>query len=139
MQPVHGIEPADLALWRHVTETAVQEVLDELHVAANGAAALLDELARVSVVVRDDTHDDDPDLLGMYIGTPVGAAEPGMTLPPLVEIYLLPLVDLATPEELIHLEPDLEVLATETRITVRHEIGHHFGLDHAVLERLGLN
>lgn len=138
MHPAHGIETAELAAWRQIAERAVQEVLDELHVATNGATSLLEELARVSVVVRDDAPEEDPDLLGVYIGTPVGVAEPGMTLPPLVEIYLLPLVDLATPETLTHLEPDLAVLAAETRITVRHEIGHHFGLDHTVLERLGL-
>jgi predicted Zn-dependent protease with MMP-like domain len=138
MQPANAPRPDELAQWRRCAETAVNAALDELHDAADGSERILAELARVSVVVRDDADEDDPDLLGMYLGTPVGETDPGMNLPPLVEVYLLPLVDLTTPEHLRHLQPDLTLLAEEVRITVRHEIGHHFGLDHAVLERLGL-
>lgn len=75
-------------------------------------------------------HDVPDDLLGLYVGTPIedrvlGADEP---LPDRIFIFRDNLCDMCeTREELIE----------EIRITVLHEIGHHFGLDEERLDELG--
>ena len=126
-------------LWRDVVQDAVLGELNRLSILSAGEPSLAAEIARVSVVVLDDAPPEEPDLLGVYLGIPV--TEPGGDagqLPPLVNVFLLPLVDIATPDHLEHLEPDLERLREETIITVRHELAHHFGMDHQRLDELGL-
>ncbi len=86
-------------------------------------------LAEVAVIVEDRSPADDPGLYGLYLGAPLDepwAAEGG--LPPMIAIYMYPLVhDCATEDELVD----------EVRITVLHELGHHLGMDEDDLEALG--
>jgi predicted Zn-dependent protease with MMP-like domain len=93
-----------------------------------------DEIARlirnVAVIVEDDAPPDDPDLLGLYDGVALTEryGEAGMELPDRIFVYRLPLLDFC----------DDEVqLADEVRITVVHEVAHHFGIDDARLDELG--
>ena len=95
---------------------------------------LPDDLARlvdnVVVLVEPEAPDDDPDLLGLYDGlalTERPANHAGM-LPDRILLFRGPLLDMADTEE------DLE---DEVRITVVHEVAHHFGLDDARLHDLG--
>ena len=94
--------------------------------------ALPEELGRamenVAVQVRDEDPDD-PELLGLYEGTPL--TERGdytHTLPDVIFIYRLPICDMCETED--------EVV-DEVRITVIHEIAHHFGIDDDRLDELG--
>jgi predicted Zn-dependent protease with MMP-like domain len=129
----------DLSRWRDLVETAVRAELDRLVVLCGDDHALRAELTGVSVVVLDDAPEEEPDLLGLYLGVPVTEAGDRFGhLPPLVQLFLLPLVDMATAEHLDHLEPDTGRLVEETVITVRHELAHHFGMDHDRLGQLGL-
>ncbi len=86
-------------------------------------------LNEVAVVVEDRSPDDDPGLYGLYLGAPLDepwAASGG--LPPMIAIYMYPLIhDCATEDELVD----------EVRITVLHELGHHLGMDEDDLEALG--
>ena len=93
-----------------------------------------DELAtlvrNVVVLVEDDPPEDDPDLLGLYDGlalTERPANHAGM-LPDRILLFRGPLLDMADTVE------DLE---EEVRITVVHEVAHHFGLDDRRLHELG--
>ena len=95
---------------------------------------LPDELARlvdnVVVLVEPEAPADDPDLLGLYDGlalTERPANHAGM-LPDRILLVRGPLLDMADTVE------DLE---EEVRITVVHEVAHHFGLDDARLHELG--
>ena len=95
---------------------------------------LPDELARlvsnVVVLVEPDAPPDDPDLLGLYDGlalTERPANHAGM-LPDRILLFRGPLLEMADTEA------DLE---EEVRITVVHEVAHHFGLDDARLHDLG--
>jgi len=66
-------------------------------------------------------------LYGMYEGTPLterGAQEP--LAPDRIVIYRGPLVE--------DFGDDADRIAEQVRITVLHEIGHHFGLDEDALE-----
>ena len=95
---------------------------------------LPDDLARlvdnVVVLVEAEAPDDDPDLLGLYDGlalTERPANHSGM-LPDRILLFRGPLLEMA------HSVADLE---EEVRITVVHEVAHHFGLDDARLHELG--
>jgi predicted Zn-dependent protease with MMP-like domain len=85
-------------------------------------------LENVAVVVRD-RHPQDPDLFGLYEGTPLPErGEMAGALPDRITIYRIPLE-----EEF----PDPDDLEREIRITVLHELGHYFGLDEQRLADLG--
>jgi predicted Zn-dependent protease with MMP-like domain len=125
--------------WRALVEDVVADELDVLHELLSGHSALAGELSRISVVVRDHAPTDEPDLLGSYQGVPAGDQEVGLMLPPLVEIYLLPHLEFCSRPDSHLIDPDVTVLDSEIRITLRHEIGHHLGLDHERLAILGLD
>ena len=85
-------------------------------------------LQNVAVVVRDE-HPEDPDLFGLYEGTPLPErGDMAGALPDRITIYRRPLE-----EEF----DDPRELEEEIRITVLHELGHYFGLDEDRLSELG--
>ncbi len=90
---------------------------------------LADALENVAVVIRDE-HPEDPDLFGLYEGTPLPERSSAAVghLPDQITIYRLPL------EESF---PDPDELEEEIRITVLHELAHYFGIDEDRLDQLG--
>ena len=82
------------------------------------------------VLVEDDPPDHDPGLLGVYDGVPLTERDSTYTLsvPDRITIFRNP--TLAT------CESEADVVA-EVRITVVHEIAHHFGIDDDRLHDLG--
>ena len=93
-----------------------------------------DEIAsvvrNVAVIVEDDAPPDDPDLLGLYDGIALTEryGDPLMELPDRIFIYRKPLLAFCE---------DAEHLAEEVRVTVVHEVAHHFGIDDDRLDELG--
>ena len=93
-----------------------------------------DELAglvrNVVVLVEPEPPADDPDLLGLYDGVALTERYGDMMpeLPDRILIYRRPLLDMCETEE---------ELVEEVRITVVHEVAHHFGIDDARLHELG--
>jgi predicted Zn-dependent protease with MMP-like domain len=87
-------------------------------------------MSNVEIVVEDE-NPEDPDLFGLYLGIPLTERDSGYAgvLPDKIAIYRLPLE-----EEFGH---DVEELEEEIRITVLHELGHHFGIDEERLDELG--
>jgi predicted Zn-dependent protease with MMP-like domain len=85
-------------------------------------------LQNVAVVVREQ-HPDDPDLFGLYEGTPLPErGDMAGALPDRITNYRKPLEEeFSDPDE----------LEREIRVTVLHELGHHFGLDEGRLTELG--
>ncbi len=90
-------------------------------------AALMDN---VVVLVEDEPPADDPDLLGIYDGTPLTDRGAGytMALPDRITVFRLPTLAMCGDEE--------QVVA-EVQVTVVHEIAHHFGIDDDRLHELG--
>ena len=85
-------------------------------------------LENVAITVEDE-HPDVPDLYGLYEGVPATeAADWAGQLPAHIRIFSTPLS-----EDF----PDPDELAEEIRITVLHELAHHFGLDEDRLDELG--
>ena len=96
-------------------------------------ASLPDELRaamwNVEVVVEDENAED-PDLFGLYLGIPLTErGDYAGVLPDKIAIYRVPLE-----EEFGH---DPALLEDEIRITVLHEVAHHFGIDEDRLRELG--
>ena len=96
--------------------------------------AIPDELARlvrnVVVLVEDEPPADDPGLLGLYEGVALTErwGEPMMELPDRILVFRGPLLDMCD---------SVEELEDEVRITVVHEVAHHFGIDDDRLHDLG--
>ncbi len=82
------------------------------------------------VVLVEDAHPDDPDLLGLYEGIALTErdARYGGELPDRITIFREPILDMcADADEVVH----------EVAVTVVHEIAHHFGIDEDTLHDLG--
>jgi predicted Zn-dependent protease with MMP-like domain len=94
-------------------------------------ADLRQAMSNVEIVVEDENRED-PDLFGLYLGIPLterGGESYAGVLPDKIAVYRIPLE-----EEFGH---DPELLEEEIRITVVHEIAHHFGIDEDRLSELG--
>jgi predicted Zn-dependent protease with MMP-like domain len=105
-------------------EDLVAEALDQV---PEELASLIDNCV---VLVEDDAPDDDPDLLGLYDGTPLTERDSTYAgvLPDRITIFRNPTLDMCDAEEDV---------VREVNITVVHEIAHHFGIDDARLHELG--
>jgi predicted Zn-dependent protease with MMP-like domain len=106
-------------------EGAISDALDAI------PADLAKLMSNVVVLVEDDAPPDAPDLLGLYEGTPLterGDAWAAGSLPDRITIFRRPILEYCrTPTEVVE----------EVRITVIHEIAHHFGIDDDRLHDLG--
>ena len=105
-------------------EELVADALDEV---PEELMALVDNCV---VLVEDDAPADDPDLLGVYDGTPLTERDAGytMVLPDRITIFRNPTLAMCEDED--------EVV-DEVHITVVHEIAHHFGIEDDRLHELG--
>ncbi|MEO5651666.1 MAG: metallopeptidase family protein [Marmoricola sp.] len=90
-------------------------------------AGLIDN---VVVLVEPEPPAQDPDLLGLYDGIPLTERDTSYTFAPPDRIFIFrgPLTRMCESQE---------QLVEEVRITVVHEIAHHFGIDDAALHDLG--
>jgi predicted Zn-dependent protease with MMP-like domain len=114
-----------VAMSREEFEDAVSEALDRI------PGDLARMMNNVVVLVEDDPPDGDSDLLGLYEGTPLTERDgwwAAGSLPDRITIFRNPtLAACETAEEVVE----------EVRVTVVHEIAHHFGIDDERLHELG--
>ncbi len=113
-----------LEMTREEFEELVAEALDRI------PPELTRLMDNVAVFVEDEPPSHDPELLGLYEGTPLtdrGEWYAGV-LPDRITIYRGPTLRMCDTRE--------DVVA-ETEVTVVHEIAHHFGIDDARLHALG--
>lgn len=115
----------------------LEEVMESL---PGEVRELLDEVA---IIVEDepspeilremgiDPGEIDPDLCGLHSGTPLSerSVAESQTMPDCIHIFRGPIRRLAGKSR--------RALAREIRITLLHEIGHHFGMTEEDMERLG--
>ena len=105
-------------------EDQVRTALDSL------PPELREAMSNVEIVVEDE-NSEDPDIFGLYLGIPLterGGGYAGV-LPDKIAVYRLPLE--------AEFGDDPERLVEEIRITVLHEVAHHFGIDEDRLAELG--
>jgi predicted Zn-dependent protease with MMP-like domain len=104
-------------------EEHVRRALDSL------PAELRAAMSNVEIVVEDE-NPEDPDVFGLYHGIPLpDRHDYAGALPDKIAIYRGPLE-----AEFGH---DAALLEEEIRITVVHEVAHHFGIDDDRLGELG--
>lgn len=105
-------------------DDAVGDALDAV------PAELMALLDNVVFLIEDEPPAHDPDLLGVYDGTPLTERDGGWAgaLPDRITIFRGPLSRLCE---------DRDELLDEIAVTVVHEIAHHFGIDDARLHELG--
>jgi len=103
-------------------EALVVEALDGI------PEALGRRMDNVVVRVRDEARG--RDLLGLYEGIPLTERDTygGLAMPDRITIYRLPICDMC--------DDEAEVV-DQVRITVVHEVAHHFGIGDDRLEELG--
>ena len=89
-------------------------------------AAALDNV----VVLVEDRNPEEPDLLGLYEGVALTERDSSYagSLPDAITIYRGALLEMCDSDD---------ELVDEVRITVIHEIAHHFGIDDDRLHELG--
>ncbi|WP_345380774.1 metallopeptidase family protein [Pseudonocardia yuanmonensis] len=82
------------------------------------------------VVLVEDRHPDEPELLGLYEGVALTdrTSDYGGVLPDRITIFRDAVLEVCgTEDEVVH----------EVAVTVVHEIAHHFGIDEDTLHELG--
>ncbi|WP_432483085.1 metallopeptidase family protein [Kineococcus esterisolvens] len=111
---------------REEFEDAVADALDEI------PEELARAMSNVVVLVEDDPPEGlPPDLLGLYEGTPLterGTWWAAGALPDRITVFRRPTLAVCG---------DREQVVAEVRVTVVHEVAHHFGIDDARLHELG--
>jgi predicted Zn-dependent protease with MMP-like domain len=124
----HGRRSGDngrvLEMEREDFEELVAEALDRI------PPELTRLMDNVAVFVEEEPPEGEPELLGLYEGTPLterGEWYAGV-LPDRITIYRGPTLRMCETRE--------DVVA-ETEVTVVHEIAHHFGIDEQRLHDLG--
>lgn len=111
-------------------EMSREEFEELVSVALDGVPPELTALMDNVAVFVEDQSESEPTLLGLYEGTPLTERDGWYSgvLPDRIEIYMLPILAICQSRE--------EVI-DEVRITVVHEIAHHFGIDDDRLHDLG--
>lgn len=117
----------------------VERELDRLPEAFRPAVAevqiVIEERATAELLSSVGMEPEDDGLLGLYVGDPLTTREsafaPVGAFPGSQRIYLFRKAILE------HADHDPDVVAEEVRITLLHEIGHHFGLDEDRIDDLG--
>jgi predicted Zn-dependent protease with MMP-like domain len=101
-------------------------VSDALDAIPAELAAVMDNV----VVLVADRHSEEPDLLGLYEGVALTERDSNYagSLPDTITIYRDALLDIC--------DSDDEVV-DEVKVTVIHEVAHHFGIDDDRLHELG--
>jgi predicted Zn-dependent protease with MMP-like domain len=123
--PILGEDGGVAEVSRERFEELVGEALDSV---PPELLALVDNCV---VLVEEEPPADDPELLGLYEGTPLTERDgwwAAGSLPDRITIFRNPTLQACeTAEEVVE----------EVRVTVVHEIAHHFGIDDGRLHELG--
>lgn len=101
-------------------------VADALDMIPTELTAAMDNV----VMLVEDRHPDEPDLLGIYEGVALTdrTSDYGGVLPDRITVYQDAILDICTEaDEVVH----------EVAVTVVHEVAHHFGIDENTLHALG--
>jgi predicted Zn-dependent protease with MMP-like domain len=133
-----------------------RQALEEISIIVDDAPAskLAEELIRdAGLEPQDPAAQDAADVMGLHTGQPITERTVGDTgsLPTIIHLFREPIVEHALefrggidplPQGSAKprwgdLSTDDEEVYEEIRITLLHEIGHHFGLDEDDLDRLG--
>ena len=131
------LTPRQRRIFDELLDQIMHELPDQLH-------ELMEE---VPLIVEDEPSDQlldememerDEDLCGLHWGVPLTerSVQQSGELPDRMMLFRGPIIRLAGWRG-VHDRETVDELAEQIRITLLHEIGHHFGLDEDDLARLG--
>lgn len=105
-------------------EELVSDALDEIPA---DLAGLIDN---VVILVEDEAPDGEPEVLGLYEGTPLTERDEWYSgvLPDTIRLFRLPILRICD---------TYDDVVEEVLVTVVHEVAHHFGIDDDRLHELG--
>lgn len=116
-------------------EAAVRDALDEvppqLLAMLDNVAFFVEEEPGPDYADPDATDEENAELLGIYVGTPLTDRDGGWAagaLPDRIVLFSGPLTRMCA---------DIDELREEIAITIVHEAGHHVGIDEQRLHELG--
>lgn len=124
-EPLRACQTRDVHVSDEQFDDAVSEALDQI------PPELAEMMDNVVVLVEPEPPADDPQLLGVYHGTPLTERDSWWAagaLPDRVTIFRGPLERMCD---------STEELREEIAVTVIHEVAHHFGIDDERLHELG--
>ncbi len=117
---------------------AFRRVIEEVPVIAvdRPDETLLAELRRDGVIGPDEGNTAEDSLMGLHSGVAITdrSIETSGDLPGQIHVFREPIVEFAGGWAQLHAD---EEIYEEIRVTLLHEIGHHFGLDEDDLDELG--
>ncbi len=111
------MEPIDVDAFEALVADALEEIPDELRT----------EMENVAIIIDDESPPGR--LYGLYEGIPLTKRGTyGGASPDRITLFLATICQSA---------PTMEELAQRVRVTLLHEVGHHFGIGEARLHELG--
>jgi len=131
---------ADLKLIDVVVGRAIEELPDHLYRLIEEVPIVLIDHPTPEMLKDLGIAPDDPDALdeicGLHTGIPIteDSVEHSAELPTVIHLFRRGLLGISTDEAG---RIDHETLEREIRITILHELGHHFGLEEQDLDDLG--
>jgi predicted Zn-dependent protease with MMP-like domain len=119
----------DRARFRRLVQQALDSLPPEVKDALNNVAVVIEREPSHADLRAAGDHAHDDDLFGLYVGHPLTSrGDYSMALPDRIVIYQGPLERHFRPRD----------IPREIAKTVRHELGHHFGIDDDRLDALGM-
>ncbi len=117
---------------------AARRVIEEVPVIVEDRpdAKLIAQLTRDGVIAPDEAADAPEELMGLHSGVAItdGTLELSGVLPATIHVFREGIVALVGGWEIEHADDEIY---EEIRVTLLHEIGHHFGLSEDDLDELG--
>ncbi len=131
----HALDPeypipvrVDSAEFERLVSAALEDIPERFQEALDGEVAILVEAIPADELLRSEKPPLDPELLGLYVGTPLPDRDSPTQMSALPDrIYLFQ-------RNLERIAADREELTEQIRITLFHEVGHYFGFSDEELE-----
>ncbi|MFW6060136.1 MAG: metallopeptidase family protein [Phycisphaeraceae bacterium] len=130
------VHPADRRLFDRMLDDLVEQLPDRLRELMEEVPLIVEDEPSDALLDELDMDPRESDLCGLHWGVPVTerSVQQSGTFPDRMMLFRGPIMRLAGYRAR---RGDRNALAQQIRITLLHEIGHHFGLDEEDLAALG--